>query len=79
MVRCWKTAWLNSLGKDLKGTSRINHQEQFLIVIIEGLHGGVETVAVPVHHIVLVVSVPCGERLVVGVGPHVVVEVVASP
>jgi len=54
-------------------------QRQPLIVIIEGLHGGVESVAVSVHHIVLVVSVPCGERLVVGVGPHVVVEVVTSP
>ena len=53
--------------------------DQLLVVVIEGLHGGVESVAVSVHHIVLEVSVPCGERLVEGVGPHIVVEVVASP
>ena len=53
--------------------------DQLLIVIIEGLHGGVELESVSVHHIVLEVSVPCGERLVEGVGPHIVVEGVASP
>ena len=51
----------------------------YLIVVIEGQHGGVELETISVHHIVLEVSVPGGERLVEGVGPHVVVEVVASP
>ena len=63
----------------LKKIREIKSPNQSLIVVVESLHGGVKSVAVSVHHIVLVVSVPCGERLVVGVGPHVVVEVVASP
>ena len=54
-------------------------QCQPLILIIESLLGGLELETVSVHHIVLVVSVPCGERLVEGIGPHIVVEVVAPP